>query len=66
MCIRDRYLTGEWGEDERVWISYLRACVDAGDGKRLEELLSKMPVSKINWTRDGKESIKFWMTENAQ
>ena len=59
------YLIGEWDEDERVWISYLHACVDARDGERLKEVLSKMLVSKINWTRDGKESIKFWMTESS-
>lgn len=60
------YLTGEWEEDERVWISYLHACVDARDRRRLEEVMSKVPVSKINWTRDGRESIKFWMTENVR
>jgi hypothetical protein len=62
--VAERLIAG-WGDDELVWISYVRACVDARDRSRLEEVMSKMPISKINWTRDGRESIKFWLAEKS-
>ncbi|MDL1919134.1 hypothetical protein FBQ83_07400 [Chloroflexi bacterium CFX5] len=58
--IADR-LAQEWPLDERSWISYIRACVDSVDRKRLEEVLSRMPA-EIQWTREGRESLKYWLS----
>lgn len=54
-------LVKEWPLDERSWISYIRACVDSMDSRRLEDILSRIPV-EIQWTREGRESLKYWLS----
>ncbi len=59
------FLIETWPENEDSWIESIRTCVDSKDGVRLSEVRLKMNGRKINWTKDGKESVKPWLTNGA-
>jgi tetratricopeptide (TPR) repeat protein len=54
-------LISTWPENENSWIESVRVCVDSKDSLRLEEITLKMKKQKINWTKEGKESVKIWL-----
>lgn len=57
------FLTATWPENEDCWIESIRTCVDSKDGIRLSEVGLKMSGRGVNWTKEGKESVKIWLTE---
>jgi hypothetical protein len=59
------FLIANYQGDEHSWIESIRACVDGQDGDKLQEIVSKMRLQKINWTRDGKENVKVWLEEKV-
>jgi hypothetical protein len=52
-------------EHEASWIESIRACVESKDNIRLKEVATKMQKQKINWTKEGKESVRLWIMEFA-
>ena len=59
-------LISTWPENENSWIESVRACIDSKDSSRLEEIILKMKKQKINWTKEGRESVKVWLEEPHQ
>lgn len=55
------YLEDYWPEDEQTWIEALRTCVEARDQKKLEETLARVKHNKVEWTKQGKEQVDFWL-----
>lgn len=51
-----------WPLSEDTWIEVLRVSVEAKDQQRLEEIRGEIKRQPIDWTRQGKEQVKYWLT----
>jgi len=49
----------KWPSDEMSWIRSLRACMGAGDPAEKARITAMLRNADINWTRAGREEIRF-------
>jgi hypothetical protein len=49
-----------WPLNEETWIESLRVCVEAKDPQKLRSIIYDMQQTAIDWTRQGKEQVRYW------
>lgn len=54
-------LKSNWPKEEETWIEVLRVCVESKDKNRLKETVDEMRLSKILWTKQGREQVSPWL-----
>lgn len=54
-------LKKQWPLDEDTWIEALRTSIESKDQKQLRETLSEIQRTPINWTKPGRERVKYWV-----
>lgn len=50
-----------WPGDEDTWIESLRVCVEGRDQKMFKEVLDGIQGSEIDWSKSGREQLKYWI-----
>lgn len=56
-------LIENYPKDEQVWIEAVRVCVEGSDNNRLREVLEKLQLTNLAWSKQGKEQIGPWIKE---
>ncbi len=54
-----------WPNDERSWLEMMRVYVQSHDRNGMKTLMERALNAPVDWTRDGKEKLKYWMKRSA-
>jgi hypothetical protein len=60
-----REMYRRWPCDERSWLEMMRVCVQSRDRSGMNALLERALHAPVDWTREGRQTLKYWMKRSA-